>query len=121
MGSKCQAPELPRVATQPGLEDAHRPGHFCWGGPSGATPCSNWRNRKWLFLARRIGSNCNSSKPWWIETAAPAFMPSPHRAADGLARSSRNERLSDVSRQKARAVYLALQAAAEPIPLPRRR
>ena len=27
-GVEVPTPELPRVATQPGLEDAHRPGHF---------------------------------------------------------------------------------------------
>ena len=105
-------PELPSVATSPGLEDAHRPGHF-----AGVA-----RVVQRLFDLVQPEVAVFGEKDWQQLQLVQAIVdrdggPRIHavptsREPDGLARSSRNERLSDVSRPKARAVYLALQAAA---------
>ncbi len=105
-------PELPSVATRPGLEDAHRPGHF-----AGVA-----RVVQRLFDLVQPEVAIFGEKDWQQLQLVQAIVdrdggPRIHavptsREPDGLARSSRNERLSDVSRPKARAVYLALQAAA---------
>ena len=105
-------PELPSVATRPGLEDAHRPGHF-----AGVA-----RVVQRLFDLVQPEVAVFGEKDWQQLQLIQAIVdrdggPRIHavptsREPDGLARSSRNERLSDVSRPKARAVYLALQAAA---------
>ena len=105
-------PELPSVATRPGLEDAHRPGHF-----AGVA-----RVVQRLFDLVQPEVAVFGEKDWQQLQLVQAIVdrdggPRIHavptsREPDGLARSSRNERLSDVSRPKARAVYLALQAAA---------
>ena len=105
-------PELPSVAIRPGLEDAHRPGHF-----AGVA-----RVVQRLFDLVQPEVAVFGEKDWQQLQLVQAIVdrdggPRIHavptsREPDGLARSSRNERLSDVSRPKARAVYLALQAAA---------
>ena len=105
-------PELPSVATRPGLEDAHRPGHF-----AGVA-----RVVQRLFDLVQPEVAVFGEKDWQQLQLVQAIVdrdggPRIHavptsREPDGLARSSRNGRLSDVSRPKARAVYLALQAAA---------
>ena len=105
-------PELPSVGTRPGLEDAHRPGHF-----AGVA-----RVVQRLFDLVQPEVAVFGEKDWQQLQLVQAIVdrdggPRIHavptsREPDGLARSSRNERLSGVSRPKARAVYLALQAAA---------
>ena len=105
-------PELPSVATRPGLEDAYRPGHF-----AGVA-----RVVQRLFDLVQPEVAIFGEKDWQQLQLVQAIVdrdggPRIHavptsREPDGLARSSRNERLSDVSRRKARAVYLSLQAAA---------
>ena len=111
-GVEVPTPELPRVGTEPGLEEAHRPGHFA--GVARVV----WR----LFDLVQPEVAVFGEKDWQQLQLVQALVdrdggPRIHavptsREADGLARSSRNERLSKEARRKARAVYLALQAAA---------
>ena len=109
---EAPTPDLPRVGTESGLEEAHRPGHF-----AGVA-----RVVRRLFDLVQPEVAVFGEKDWQQLQLVQAMVdrdggPRIHavptsREADGLARSSRNERLSQEARRKARAVYLALQAAA---------
>ena len=110
-GEDVATPDLPRVATHPGLEDAHRPGHFA----------GVLRVVQRLFDLVRPEVAVFGEKDWQQLQVVQSMVdrdggPRIHamptcREAEGLARSSRNERLSPLAKQRARAVYLALQAA----------
>jgi pantoate--beta-alanine ligase len=104
-------PELPSVATRPGLEDAHRPGHF-------AGVCQVVRR---LFDLVRPRAALFGEKDWQqlaviramtkqlglpVEIVACETV----READGLAMSSRNRFLGSEERVQALAISRALSA-----------
>lgn len=109
-----QATPLPPVATQPGLEDAHRPGHFA----------GVYRVCKRLFEMVRPVAAVFGEKDWqqlaliraMADSLAHAWPGGPieiigHptiREADGLAMSSRNTLLKPSDRQQAVALSRAM-------------
>jgi pantoate--beta-alanine ligase len=102
-------PPLPEVATRPGLEDAHRPGHF-------AGVCQVVRRlfdllrptaalfgeKDWQQLRTIEAMTCQELLP--IEIIAFPTL----RDSDGLAMSSRNRFLSPTERRQALAIPEAL-------------
>jgi pantoate--beta-alanine ligase len=108
----ARVPALPSVATEPGLEDASRPGHF-------AGVCQVVLR---LFELTRPHAACFGEKDWQQLQVVTAMVddeglpihiePVPTvREADGLAMSSRNRFLGTEDRVRARAVPRALDAA----------
>ncbi len=106
--------ELPAVATEPGLEDAHRPGHF-------AGVCRVVRR---LFVLVQPESAVFGEKDWQqlrviqamteAEELGVEIIPCPTaREPDGLAMSSRNTLLSPEAREAAVAIPRAIEAAGE--------
>lgn len=106
-------PPLPRVATEPGLEDAHRPGHF-------AGVCQVVLR---LFEFCRPAAAIFGEKDWQQLQVIRAITAeqglgieivpgSTVREADGLAMSSRNRFLSPAERPAALALGRAIRAAA---------
>jgi pantoate--beta-alanine ligase len=105
-------PPLPRVAAEPGLEDAHRPGHF-------AGVCQVVLR---LFRLVQPGIACFGEKDWQ-QLATIAAMTSEQglgievvpvetvREPDGLAMSSRNRFLTPEDRARAISISAALRAA----------
>ena len=105
-------PDLPSVATNPGLEDAHRPGHFA-GVARVVRRLFDVVQPKVAVFGEKDWQQLQLVQAMVSRDGGPRIHAVPtSREANGLARSSRNERLSNASREKARAVYLALQAAA---------
>ena len=105
-------PDLPMVATNPGLEDAHRPGHFA-GVARVVQRLFDLVQPKVAVFGEKDWQQLQLVQAMVSRDGGPRIHAVPtSREANGLARSSRNERLSNASREKARAVYLALQAAA---------
>lgn len=112
-GAGASVGALPPVATEPGLEDAHRPGHL----PGVARVINR------LFELVQPGAAIFGEKDWQQlrlvsalaqERAGPAIVGGATvREADGLAMSSRNLLLSKVERNRAGALYRALVAAGE--------
>ncbi|MBL8747189.1 MAG: pantoate--beta-alanine ligase [Phycisphaerae bacterium] len=113
-GVKVDSPALPAVATQPGLEDAHRPGHF-------AGVCQVCRR---LFELVRPSRAVFGEKDWQQLAVVRAMVASlglaleivghpTVREADGLAMSSRNALLAPNHRRRAAALHRALTEAAE--------
>jgi pantoate--beta-alanine ligase len=117
-GSGAASPELPESATRPGLEDAHRPGHF-------AGVCQVVRR---LFEVVRAKVAIFGEKDWQqlavirgmveaerrgpLAGAMPTILAGPTvREADGLAMSSRNRFLTAEDRVRARAISRALRAS----------
>lgn len=107
-----ETPPLPPVASEPGLEDAHRPGHF-----SGV--CQVVLR---LFRLLRPSAAVFGEKDWqqlqviraMTNRFAPRIeiLPGPTvRSPDGLALSSRNSLLSAQDRPRALALSRALDAA----------
>jgi pantoate--beta-alanine ligase len=115
-GQTIPTPPLPSVATMPGLEDAHRPGHF-------AGVCQVVHR---LFDLLRPSHALFGEKDWQqlavirAMTAAERLPVSIHgiptiREPDGLAMSSRNVFLKPDERARAAAMFRALNATnAEP-------
>ncbi len=112
VGADVPTPALPGVAVDPGLEDAHRPGHF-------AGVCQVVRR---FFELLRPSVAVFGEKDWQqiqvvramtaqegLDTeiaAAPTV-----RESDGLAMSSRNRFLSGPERTAALGLFAALEAA----------
>ncbi len=111
-GVDVGVPSLPAVATEPGLEDAHRPGHF-------AGVCQVCKR---LFELVRPALSVFGEKDWQqlqvVSTMVAGLgmplkivgMPTV-READGLAMSSRNVRLSLEERSRATALCRAMITA----------
>lgn len=104
--------DLPAVATEPGLEDAHRPGHF-----AGVV-----RVCRRLFDLVRPSVAVFGEKDWQQLQVIRAVVASDGRAmaieacatvreADGVAMSSRNARMSPSERAQAGAIPRALEVA----------
>lgn len=108
-GAEIKAPPLPPVATEPGLEDAFRPGHF-------AGVCQVVKR---LFELVRPSAAVFGEKDWQqlkvveamtareglgVEIIAHPTV----READGLAMSSRNRFLTEEERRRAAGISLAL-------------
>jgi pantoate--beta-alanine ligase len=118
-----EVPPLPAVAITPGLEDAHRPGHF-------AGVCQVVRR---LFDLLKPEAALFGEKDWQqlqviramtVQSGMPVdIVPCPTvREADGLAMSSRNRFLSPQERSAAAAISQALRLAqAEDRPEPAER
>lgn len=113
-GQPIPTPALPTVATEPGLEDAFRPGHF-------AGVCQVVLR---LFRLCEPSAAVFGEKDWQqlqvVHAMAAAEMPGVEilpcptvREADGLAMSSRNARLSEPDRAQARSLSAALRAAGQ--------
>ncbi len=108
-GGEVEAPPLPRVATEPGLEDAHRPGHFA--GVCGVVlrlfrvlrpRVAVFGEKDWQQL--RVVSEMAASLGLAIRIEPYATV----READGLAMSSRNRHLSARERRSALSISRAL-------------
>jgi len=113
-GAPPPTPALPAVATEPGLEDAHRPGHF-------AGVCQVVRR---LFELVSPRAAIFGEKDWqqlqvvraMVEREAPGVEVIGHptvREEDGLALSSRNALLDESERARATSLFRALRAAGE--------
>ncbi len=107
-----QTPPLPAIATQPGLEDRYRPGHF----PGVCRVC------KRLFELTRCERAVFGEKDWQQLQTVDAMvkglsMPveiigcETVREADGLAMSSRNVHLDGAARERAMSLSAALVEA----------
>ena len=73
------------------------------GWPGWCSDCSIWWTHKWLFFGEKDWQQLQLVQAMVDRDGGPRIHAVPtSREADGLARSSRNERLSDASRQKAR-------------------
>lgn len=113
-GGGAVSPPLPAVATRPGLEDAHRPGHF-------AGVCQVVKR---LFELVRPSAAVFGEKDWQQlqviramsrqERLGVEVVPVPTvREADGLAMSSRNVFLTKEDRARATSLNAALRKACE--------
>ena len=110
-GRPIPVPPLPPVATRPGLEDAHRPGHF-----AGVAQVVQR-----LFDLTRPAVAVFGEKDWQqlaviralAGGAGPEIVPAATvRTPSGLAMSSRNRFLSPAQAEQALAIPRALEAAA---------
>jgi len=114
-GEEIRVPQLPGVATAPGLEDGHRPGHFAGVCQVVARLFDLLRPRiavfgekdyQQLLVIRAIMAQ--EAGRWGdLEIIAHETV----READGLAMSSRNAYLATDDRQRALGLCRALRAA----------
>jgi len=118
--AKIPVPELPAVATEPGLEDLFRPGHFpgvcqvvsrCFDLCDASAGVFGEKDWQQLQVARAMCEQQGEQRGRLIEIIPGATV----READGLAMSSRNLLLSPEARVEAVGISRALLiAAAEP-------
>lgn len=118
-GGDIPVPPLPPVATEPSLEDRHRPGHFAGVAQVVARLFDLLRPRAAVFgekdwqqllLVRAMIEQARLETPdrW----PGLELLPAPTvREDDGLAMSSRNRLLSEDARRAARGIPRALQMA----------
>jgi len=113
-GTGARAPCLPPVATEPGLEDRHRPGHFA----------GVYRVCKRLFELTGCGAAVFGEKDWQQLQLVRAMVERERmgveilagrtvRDPDGLAISSRNQHLTPADREPALSLSRALRAGGE--------
>lgn len=108
-GEQIAVPELPRVAMNPGLEDAFRPGHFAgvlqvvrrfFGLMRPSAAVFGEKDWQQLCVVRAMAE---------AEGLDVAIVPAPTvREADGLAMSSRNRFLAPTARRAATSLSRAL-------------
>lgn len=114
-GEHIAPPTLPRVATSPGLEDAHRPGHlagvcqavarlFDLVRPGAAV--FGEKDYQQLLVIRAMVHEDEHRWPDLQVVGRPTV-----READGLALSSRNAYISAADRERARGLFRALSRA----------
>ncbi|MHC5022549.1 MAG: pantoate--beta-alanine ligase [Planctomycetota bacterium] len=120
-GDPPETPPLPAVATTPGLEDAHRPGHFAgvcqvvarlFDLVRPAVAVFGEKDYQQLLVIRAL---LESARPRWADLEIIAHPTV--REPDGLALSSRNAYLDAARREQALGLSRALAAAA-PAPDP---
>lgn len=116
-------PPLPTVAVEPGLEDAHRPGHFAGVVQVVARlmdlvrPVRGWFGEKdyqQLLVVRAMTGAARAADPArWpeLEPDLPIRGVPTVREDDGLAMSSRNRLLDEDARRQAKGIFRALQSA----------
>lgn len=114
-GERIEAPPLPTVATQPGLEDRIRPGHFrgvcqvvarLFDLVQPGAAVFGEKDYQQLLVIR---SMVQQQAPRWGDLEVIA-LPTVHEP-DGLAMSSRNAYLSEAQREHALGLSRALAAA----------
>lgn len=115
-------PALPAVASAPGLEDRHRPGHFAGVCRVVDRLFAVWRPRLAIFgekdwqqlaVIRAMVDAARGADAGAAGSAQVRVVPGPTvREPDGLAMSSRNVFLSVEDRRRAGAIPRALQLAA---------
>ena len=112
---KIESPPLPAAATQPGLEDAHRPTHFRGVCQVVARlfdlvqPSAVVFGEKDYQQLLVIKAMVQQQRPRWGDLAIVAHPTV--RESDGVAMSSRNRLLSAVDRKHATGLFAALMAA----------
>jgi len=121
--AEVPVPPLPKVATEPGLEDRFRPGHFAGVAQvvarllDLARPARGWFGEKdyqQLLLVRHVVEAARAADPArWPELAAtdPIRGVPTVREEDGLAMSSRNRLLDEDARRQAKGIFRSLQSA----------
>jgi pantoate--beta-alanine ligase len=108
-------PLLPAVATEPGLEDAHRPGHFAGVLQAVARlldfarPATAVFGEKDYQQLRAVSDMVQASGDRWGHLRILSHPTV--RESDGLALSSRNGYLDPRQRERATGLYQALQSA----------
>lgn len=113
-GRVIQTPALPAAATEPGLEDAHRPGHFAGVCQVvkrlfdlGRPQCAVFGEKDWQQLAVIRAMTAQERLGVAIEPFETV------REAGGLAMSSRNRFLSAEDRARGLAISRALREAGQ--------
>jgi pantoate--beta-alanine ligase len=111
-GAQVPVPPLPAVATEPGLEDMGRPGHFAGVCQVVSRLCDLCRPRAMVFGEKdwqqlQVARALMRQQRREVEVWAGAIV----READGLAMSSRNVHLSAGARRDALALSRSIAAA----------
>ena len=113
-GTEYDVADLPGVATRPGLEDAHRPGHFA-GVCQVVKRLFELTNPAVAVFGEKDWQQLQVVKAMVAQLALPIEIDSAPtvREPDGLAMSSRNRFLSPEYRERALSLFRALGAAAK--------
>ena len=118
-GEPIDQPQLPAVATQPGLEDAARPDHFLgvcqvvarlFDLTTPAIAIFGEKDYQQLLVIRAVVRQMQSDEPDRWRSLRIESQPT-MREDDGLALSSRNVYLNEDERRRALGVSKALQRA----------
>ncbi|MDG2424006.1 MAG: pantoate--beta-alanine ligase [Phycisphaerales bacterium] len=116
-GEEIACPPLPSVATEPGLEDAHRP-HFFTGVCTVVARLLDLVRPHRMIMGEKdyqqllvLQAMVDADRQRWpnIKVIGSPTI----REPDGLAMSSRNAYLDEVNRDRALGLSLAMQAAAK--------